>query len=460
MARRIQGQSTMKQSLLSKKRLSTGARRLSRGPPARHQTVIDPPALLSSPQQSNALSPVESNNENDPSSISPIQVKRKLRRLSGPARRIITPNSKKKNKPGNQSKTEFRRASTDASISKRCSLTLSSKSLSSTSTTHNQKKNTSINATFISNASSTSSSSSSLTSTTNKSNTPRNWRRSDFKIGSALGRGKYGYVYSAVESGSRREVALKVQPKLQITNSAAALLQLRREVQIHSRLHHRNIVELLGYMHDLKHCYMVLERCDSGHLYTELLRQGKFNDSMSKHWCKQLISALQYCHDRHVIHRDIKLENMLVHGNVLKLADFGWAVHVPGKNDGQRTTLCGSPAYVSPEIVDRRPHGHWTDLWSVGVAVYEMLHGRPPFEAASEKGIFERIRSVDLMFPEAAVVIENDEEGDSSGDQFVHRPADANNMAREVIQGLLRYEPRERWSLKKCLKSMWLTESP
>jgi serine/threonine protein kinase len=284
-------------------------------------------------------------------------------------------------------------------------------------------------------------------------------------------------VYAAVETGVRRQVALKVQPKLQLTNSAAAILQLQREVQIHSRLHHQNICGLWGYMHDLKHCYMVLEKCDNGHLYDELIRQNKFDNATSVFYTKQLIAALQYCHDRHVIHRDIKLENMLLHGNTLKLADFGWAVHVPGKHDGARLTLCGSPAYVSPEIVEGRPHGHWTDLWSVGVVAYEMLHGTPPFEAATERGIFDRIRCVDLIFPEAAVVMKrrgrrsvgkedvedevqdggHGKDGSNEGAEMMRVPADANNRAREMIQGLLSYEPKERWSLEKCLQSMWMS---
>jgi aurora kinase len=444
---------------LSKKRLSSSgpARRLSRGPPSRRQS-IDPPLAVSPPQNS-LLSPVESHNEQDDDdetgSVSPAVPKRKFRRLSGRAKRVVTPDSSKKRKE--QEHQPKINSSTARSIALR-GASSSSSSSSSSSTTTTTTNNPTTNP---------------ATTTT----TRRNWSRSDFNIGSALGRGKYGYVYAAVETGSRRQVALKVQPKLQLTNSAAAILQLQREVQIHSRLHHQNICGLWGYMHDVKHCYMVLEKCDNGHLYDELIRQNKFDNATSVFYTKQLIAALQYCHDRHVIHRDIKLENMLLHGNTLKLADFGWAVHVPGKHDGARLTLCGSPAYVSPEIVEGRPHGHWTDLWSVGVVAYEMLHGTPPFEAATERGIFDRIRCVDLIFPEAAVVMKrrgrrsvgkedvedevqdggHGKDGSNEGGEMMRVPADANNRAREMIQGLLSYEPKERWSLEKCLQSMWMS---
>ena len=301
-------------------------------------------------------------------------------------------------------------------------------------------------ATALNNNSRTSSTTATTTSataavaTTTTIGKARNWLQSDFQIGQALGRGKFGHVYSAIENKSRRGVALKVLPKL-LCAAPSALLQLRREVQIHSRLHHPNICSFLGYMHDQKHAYLVLEKCERGHLYAELLRVGKFSKNDAVNWSKQLMSALQYCHDRHVAHRDLKPENLLLHGNTLKLADFGWAVHMPGEHNGKRTTLCGSPAYVSPEIVEGTGHGLATDLWSLGVIVYELLHGVPPFQAATEQGIFERIRKCDLVFPEAAVL------------QHVQIPADADSDSRDLIQGLVTYEPEKRWKISDCLEA-------
>lgn len=313
--------------------MSSQNRRMSRGGPARRA----------------GLPPFEQT-ETDESTSLPQKIKKRLsKRLSGPARRVATPNSAKRQRGGgggggagggggSPNLREFPTGSTRYRVS-------------STLTT--------------SDASNTTSTSSTLPFETPKKERP--WRQSDFKIGSALGRGKYGYVYSAVENESRRQIALKVLPKNQITaGGAAALLQLRREVQIHSRLQHPNVCELLGFFTDSKHAYMVLEKCDKGHLYSELCKKGKFENNVAVSWTKQLMLALKYIHDRHVIHRDVKPENLLVHGSTLKLADFGWAVHVPGHHDEQRTTMCGSPAYCSPEIVDGRPHGRTTDLWSLG----------------------------------------------------------------------------------------------
>lgn len=308
------------------------------------------------------------------------------------------------------------------------------------------------------------SSSESSARTTSQSNTTRSltacassysrsWVQSDFKVGAALGQGKFGYVYSATALASRKKVALKILPKAQLRGSSAAMLQLRREVEIHSRLRHKNIIEFLGYFHDPKQVFIVLEKCSRGHLYSELRKRGALPESEAARFVSQIANALAYCHARSVIHRDLKPENILLDGEgKLKLADFGWAVHVPGRLDGTRTTLCGSPAYVSPEIVEGRPHGHWTDLWSLGVMVYEMVFASLPFEASSQDGIFQRIRAVDLP---RHLLTKNDQVPDEEG--TVMAPMATSSVAvKSLIRGLLQYRQKMRSTLESVLACEWI----
>ena len=257
------------------------------------------------------------------------------------------------------------------------------------------------------------------------------WRKSDFVVGRALGKGKYGMVYLArqrrtldtTNSGdgfkvgnggeygekqrqqSRTNVALKVLFKSSIIKGGPlALFHLRREVEIQSRLIHPNVCRLFGFFVDETHAYLTLEYCSNGMLY-KLLREKKyFSEERTVRYAIDIARALAYCHERHVIHRDIKLENLLIDENgSIKLADFGWSVHVPPTappEELRRTTLCGTPEYLSPEIVAGTPHNKATDIWSFGVLIYEFLHGKTPFVEPDEEKMFDRILTCDIRWNE------------------------------------------------------------
>jgi serine/threonine protein kinase len=252
----------------------------------------------------------------------------------------------------------------------------------------------------------------------------RKWSLGDFQVGRALGKGKYGMVYLATQkpgSGSSgKEVALKVQFKSSILKGGgSALFQLRREVEIQSRLHHVNICRLFGFFVDDNHAYLVLEHCSKGMLYKLLRQEKRFGEVRTVAYALDIARALEYCHKRHVIHRDIKAENLLIDGNgTVKLADFGWSVHAPPDTPeavSRRKTLCGTPEYLSPEIVAGTPHGTGTDMWSFGVLVYEFLGGKTPFYEKKESDMFDRILTVDVhwdddtsrhLSPEARIFIQ------------------------------------------------------
>ena len=127
----------------------------------------------------------------------------------------------------------------------------------------------------------------------------------------------------------------------------------------------------------MKNVYIILEYIPNGELYKTLAKSGGMaTESTCRQYMSDLASALQYMHERYVIHRDIKPENILIdETGRLKIADFGWAVHNPN-SEVLRYTLCGTPEYLSPEMVSQTGHGVGVDLWAMGVFMFEVLFGR------------------------------------------------------------------------------------
>ncbi|VDN56743.1 unnamed protein product [Dracunculus medinensis] len=206
----------------------------------------------------------------------------------------------------------------------------------------------------------------------------REWTLDDFDIGRPLGKGKFGSVYVARELKSGFIVAIKVMYKEQIEKYNVQR-QLRREIEIQYHLRHQNILRLYGYFHDSSRVYLILEYASRGTLYALLQQVKKFDSNKSALYIYQLAKALAYCHEKNVMHRDVKPENILLNEEgFLKIADFGWSVHAPSS---RRSTFCGTLDYLPPEMVSERVHDASVDNWSLGIMLYEFLTGKPPFEA-------------------------------------------------------------------------------
>lgn len=194
------------------------------------------------------------------------------------------------------------------------------------------------------------------------------WTLADFDIGSKLGEGKYGNVYLAREKDSKFVLALKIISKKQIGLQKIEY-QVRREIQIQGSLVHPNILRMYGFFHDKNRLYLILEFAPGGNLYHALKKNKRFDERTAARYVRNLVSALAYLHDRDIIHRDLKPENLLICGDQLKIADFGWSVQEP--TDMRRETLCGTLDFLSPEMIMRKPHSKAVDLWSLGVLTYE-----------------------------------------------------------------------------------------
>ena len=194
--------------------------------------------------------------------------------------------------------------------------------------------------------------------------------------------------------------------------------QMKRELELQYRLGvHPNIVKMYGCFYDDNYVYAVLEYLPEGNLYQRLKKVKIFTDEDTRNIIQQIVSALWHCQLRNVIHRDIKPENILVKSGPgilhVKLCDFGWSTHSINQN---RTTFCGTPDYLAPELVTHKPYDDKIDNWAVGILTYELLTGASPFApnygSQNQNDIYTNIQNIDLCYNKNYEEIVSDEAKD------------------------------------------------
>ena len=210
------------------------------------------------------------------------------------------------------------------------------------------------------------------------SNLPPYANIKSFQIGRPVGQGKFGTIYLArVKPQKDFIVAIKVMFKSCLTSGHVT--QLIREIRHLDTLRNNNIISLFDFFHDENRIYLVMEYADGGDLYHSLSAVQKFTEPEAASIFLQSAEAIKTCHDNGIVHRDIKPENFVWGaGKNLKLIDFGWSA--PCDIGERRKTFCGTLDYLPPEMVVRKPYGQMADIWCLGVLLFELLTGRPPFE--------------------------------------------------------------------------------
>ena len=249
--------------------------------------------------------------------------------------------------------------------------------------------------------------------------------------GRLLGKGGFAKCYEFINQETDHSSAAKIIPKKSLVKSRAKQ-KLISEIKIHKSLHHPNIVAFEHYFEDSENVYLLIEICLNQTLNELLKRRKKLTELEVQCYAVQIIKALRYLHSHRVIHRDLKLGNLFISEKMeIKVGDFGLATKL--EFDGERKrTVCGTPNYIAPEILEGKTgHSYEVDIWSLGVIMYTLIIGKPPFETNNVKETEKRIKMGNYSFPENAVISE---------------------PAKDLIQSILVLDPHKRPKLEEILE--------
>uniref|UniRef100_A0A4W3J873 Serine/threonine kinase 33 n=1 Tax=Callorhinchus milii TaxID=7868 RepID=A0A4W3J873_CALMI len=270
--------------------------------------------------------------------------------------------------------------------------------------------------------------------------------RGIYKFGHKLGQGSYGIVIEATHLETGKKWAIKKVNREKAGSSGVMLLE--REVSILKRVNHEYIIHLEEVYETPKRMYMVTELCEGGELSGILQRKKFFNEKETRHVIQSLASAIAYLHKNDIVHRDLKLENILVKNNEssseidmklnIRVTDFGLSVQKGGVgSENMLQATCGTPMYMAPEVINAHEYTQQCDTWSIGVIMYAMLSGEPPFMANSEEKLVELINRGDLRFHDSIL------KGVSDG-------------AKDVLSRLLKVDPAHRITANELLDNPWV----
>lgn len=259
-----------------------------------------------------------------------------------------------------------------------------------------------------------------------------------YRRGVFLGEGGFARCFQ-MKDESGQIFAAKTVAKASIKNEKTKT-KLLSEIKIHKSMNHPNIVKFVDCFEDDVNVYILLEICPNQSLMDLLKHRKLVSEPEVRYLAVQMIGAIKYLHRRMVVHRDLKLGNIFFDPEMnVKIGDFGLATII--NQNRKRYTICGTPNYIAPEVLGgkRTGHGFEVDVWAIGIMLYALLFGKPPFQAKDVQIIYERIKHNEYKFPLDSTV---------------------SAEARDLIRELLCTNPARRLSLDEILDHPWMTAGP
>lgn len=216
--------------------------------------------------------------------------------------------------------------------------------------------------------------------------------------GKVLGKGGFAKCYEFTDLSTGKMYAAKIIPHTRVSKPHQRE-KIDREIELHRALHHKHIVQFYHHFEDKDNIYILLEYCSRRSLAHILKARKVLTEPEVRYYLKQIVSGLKYLHEQEILHRDLKLGNFFINEFMeLKVGDFGLAAKLePLEN--RRRTICGTPNYLSPEVLNKQGHGCESDVWALGCVMYTMLLGRPPFETTNLKETYRCIREARYSTP-------------------------------------------------------------
>lgn len=244
--------------------------------------------------------------------------------------------------------------------------------------------------------------------------------------------------FSVVKEATDKSTGIKYACKI-IEKSAAEeeLNLLQREIDIMSKLKHKNIIQLIEVFEDNEYLNLILELVTGGELFDQIVQRGSYSERDAANIVKQILEAVMYMHSNGIAHRDLKPENLLCSGPAnenIKVTDFGLSKDF---GEGTLQTSCGTPDYVAPEVLRGAAYDNSVDIWSIGVITYILLCGFPPFYGNTDQEIFEKILKAEYDFPSP--------DWDAISDD-----------AKQFIKQILVLENNKRPTAQECLQHPWM----
>ncbi|XP_057240830.1 serine/threonine-protein kinase SIK3 isoform X4 [Malurus melanocephalus] len=252
-----------------------------------------------------------------------------------------------------------------------------------------------------------------------------------YEIERTIGKGNFAVVKLATHLVTRAKVAIKIIDKTQLDEEN--LKKIFREVQIMKMLCHPHIIRLYQVMETERMIYLVTEYASGGEIFDHLVAHGRMAEKEARRKFKQIVAAVNFCHCRNIVHRDLKAENLLLDANLnIKIADFGFSnIFTPGQ---LLKTWCGSPPYAAPELFEGKEYdGPKVDIWSLGVVLYVLVCGALPFDGSTLQNLRARVLSGKFRIP-----------------FFM------STECEHLIRHMLVLDPSKRLSMEQICKHKWM----